>query len=369
MAFLDEIWDAWVLQPGSVGDAGGAGGRIVNDTALVIPERLGLGNVADRWPDLRIIGSPKVVIEPDHSRALVDFKIPWYQHQRLCAELVGWPYTDGTGFHRHAPEQYRLWMWQLVSDPTIDTPPVPVMWCTRAEPQGLGFDATYTTQNPDRLGANYYPDPEFEFAVVTATFETLAFDAAFGPLTGDLPSYPKEANRYVKKTEESEGRFLTFATGQWSLWNGQPVGGGQQVISDVNFRSFQFWEPFQTITYEWFEVLSSAFNHDRNQRLCGKTNHALFDGYQPGTMLLLKANRKPKRTPLGQFCYQVTFEFLYVPSGVNNAQPPGPAGVAYDPVAGTYTPIYWTVIRKGTETNTQPASPYNPGDMTTLFKP
>jgi hypothetical protein len=360
-------WDEWVWPPGPVGVAGGSGGKIVNNTTTNVEERAGLGSVPLRWPELRILApGPKVLIAPDHSRAVIQFKIPWKQHYRLCAELVGWPYVDSTGFHRHLPEQYRLWNFQLVSDVSADPAPTPVMYCTSAEPQGLGYDPTYTTQNPDRLGLAYYPDPQFEFAIVTATFETLTFDVELKVRLTETPALPYERQRYVLKTEESGGRFLSFATGQWALYDATKT---PPYLPDINFRSFQYWEPFQTITYEWFDVLPEAFNHERNQTYCGCTNHAIWDNKQPGTLLLLKADRKPKKSPLGQRVYYVKYEFLYVPSGVNKAQPPGPAGIMYDPGTGTYTPIYYNVIRQGTKDNTQPAQPYQPKNMSDLFRP
>lgn len=335
-------------------------GVIVSGTVTTIPERSGLGDVPTRYPNLRIFNpGPKLMISPGHTSAVVPFKIPWSEHYRLAAELIGWPYIDPDGFKRHLPESYRLWEFAIVSSISGDVQPTPVLYCTNVEIEGVGIDPTWETQNPNRTGVIYYPDPQYEFARVTATFNTLAFDVKLLSDCPDTSSLAPEQQRNVVKREDSGGKFLSFATGQWLLKN------GAAIRRDTNFRNMQFWETYSMLHYTWYDVLEDAFSNDLNQQDCGKTNDAIFDGKQPGTLILQKANREPTRSQFGVRTYQVDFDMLYVPTGVNKAQPPGPDG--YDPV--TFEPIYWDVVGTGTETLTPPRRPYRETDFRKLFKP
>lgn len=336
------------------------------------PERYGLGDVATRWPDLRMfIEGPKVSLQPDHSTAVVPFKIGWNNHQALCAELLGGPYQNqaGTGgpgtFSRHLPEPFKNWLWTLTRDIggyenwALDVK-VPVMHCTRIlDVTGVGGAGE---QSAVALGANYYPDPQYQFARVMALFETLAYDVALKSTLVDLPTKPLELNRYVIKREQSGGKFLTFQYGQWALRNG---AGGTPTAPIA--RQLMFFEPQKTIRYEWLDVLPGMCNHARNEKVMGFTNSQEFDGYAAETLLLTLCDREPKRTPYGQRTYLHTFEMAYFPSGVNRALPPTQAqqnANGIDPDGNPVQP-YWDIVDAPTMTQ----KPYKRKNYSDLFRP
>ena len=326
-------------------------GRIVNLNTGIIDERAGLGDVATRWPDLRIwTEGVTVTLEADATRAVVPFKIPWTRHYLLCAELVGWPYWDASNtFKRMLPESFRNWEWVL--DPLPNSVPKPVIYCTKIlSVKGIGGNIPegFAGQNSQRTGAIYYPDPQYEWARVEALFETLTYDVKLLSQISESADRPRELQRFVIKTEDSGGRFITFDWGQWVLMDGAN-------IREANTRSVNYWESFNTVTYTWLDVLPEAFNFLNARKLQGKSNNAIFDGYQPETLMLQKVDRKPRKTQLGIRTYEVTIQFLEVPTGVNKARPPGP----------TSTPEYWDVRRKGATTE----RPFPPADMSVIFKP
>lgn len=324
------------------------GGRLVN---LEQDERAGLGDVATRWPDLRIFANPgpAVKVTPGGTTATVPFKVRWGRQWQLVSELVGWPFVAPGGiFKRHAPESFRNWEF-LFSE--ADTFPTPVIYCTHCDVQGIGDGA----QHPDYRGAaNYYPFPTYEWLVVHAHFETLTYDIALRSALTDTDQAPLEMQRNVYKHEEAGGRYQTFNWGEWVL----EAGG---AVREANTRAVNFWEPFKTITYEWFDVLPEAVNWDRAEKLQGFTNNAEFDGKAAETLILQKARRTPTKTQLGIRTFKITYEFLYVPTGVNKARPPGPT-------AGG-EPEYWNVVRRDTALAAQPQKPYTGKLMADLFRP
>jgi hypothetical protein len=345
-----------------------AAGRIISGVTENVPERDGLGDVTSQWYDLRIWEEgPKIENTPSGSTARVPFKIPADRAPRLVSELLGWPYLSNLGLRRHRPEAYRNWMFEIAGMGDGAVPATAVMYCTRTMTSYTGQPKDYVSQNPDKtlpLGT-YYPDPRYQWARVDAYFETLAMPVKLISELVEFPGQPYEMQRNVIKTEESNGRYLSYAYGDWQVWDG--LGAKK----DANFRNINFWEAYNTIKYEWMDVLPEAFNHTRNQGLQGKSNDKVFDGYPVGTLVLLKTNRLPRMTQLGQRCYAVTHEFLYVPTNVNKAKPPGPV----DPINP-----YWWVVKKGTTdadfTGGGGAAgsgsydkPYPAGDMDSLFKP
>lgn len=328
------------------------------------PERYGLGDVPSRWPDLRVFNDgPKVTLEADHSFAIVPFKIPWNRHQRLCAELLGNAYTDiisFPGYKRNLPEAYRNWNWSLESfDGLPIGGPVPVMHCTRImglEGVGDGSQETGIIEN------DYYPSPGYAWARVTAFFETLAFDVRLWSSILETPGNPKELQRYVIRTEDDGGKFLTFNWGQWILKSGSNV---TQPIA----RQVSFFEPYKTVRWEWLDVLEGMCNHTWNQTVKGRTNKFAFDGgrYAAGTLLLQKAERAPKMDPFGTRIYRHTFEATYFPSGVNRALPPTAQQMYANGTNSDGTPVqpYWDIVDVADQTT----KPYIAMDYDRLFKP
>lgn len=330
-------------------------GREVNLSGGFIEERAGLGEIPTRWPDLRIwVEGDNKTLEPDSSRAIVPFKIPWDRHYLLCAELIGWPYVDASGqFKRHLPESYRNWEWKLVPANPLDAPR-PVMYCTKiVSVGGMGgnTDQGHGGQKAGRTGNQYYPDPTYEFAKVVAQFETLTYDIKLRSQLVETSSRPYEMQRNVFRQEKSGGRFLTHDWGQWELRNGSEK-------REANTRQVNYWESFNTVTYTWYDVLPEWLTDthwDRCQLMQGKSNSGIFDRFAPETLMLQHVDRMPRMTPLGIRTYQVTFDFLHVPTNVNKARPPGP----------TATPEYWDVRRKGTADE----KPFPPVNMSILFAP
>jgi hypothetical protein len=320
----------------------GGVGRI---SSINVAEVAGLGDVPTYWPDLRVWEEgPQLVAEPSGTTVMVPFKIPWERHHKLVAALLGWPYISGGTMRRHLPESYRNWQWEF-TDADANSPPRPMLYCTKTGPiKGVGYRKDYASQNPNKLAERYYPDFQFEFAYVPALFQTLTYDVRLLSDIAVAPGLPAEMARNVFKSEESEGKYLSFAIGQYVLENAG-------VRRQANHRNVNFWESFNRVRYEWFDVHPFAFNHSRNKRLQGKSNDSTFDGYPPGTLMLMKANRYPKMTQLGQRVYYVVFDFLEVPTGVNKAKPPD-------------STVYWNIINKVTG-----ESPYPSGNMDVLFQP
>lgn len=359
--------DSWL--GGLVRFIGQFGGRLVSGLQAEIPEVRGLGNISTRWPNVRIIDSPEEHIQADHSHVVVNFKVPWLDRGAFIAELTGWPYITPSGYKRHLPEYYQNWTFEIADNWMLSVPSTPVMYCTSAVAKGLGLRPDWVTQNPGKsvtLG-NYYPDPYFEWAVVTAVFETLAYDVFLLSELVETPDRPAEMQRYCVKTEDSNGRFLQFATGVWQLQN-------PDNLSEFRFagnRNVNFWESYETVVYEWFDVLPTMTNHARNQRLCGLTNSVTFDNYDPETLLLQRASRIPRRSQFGQRIYNYRFELLHVPTGVNKALPPGLTiadvtdPLIIDPLTGQPKLKYWNIVSVS-DTNRKP---YFGADLTLLFKP
>lgn len=328
-------------------------GRIINNIGI---ERAGLGDVSTRWPDLRIWAEGyKVSIEPDNSRVLVPFKCPWDRASLLAAELVGWPYLDGAnGMKRHLPESFRNWQWILDGNPTGNSSPIPVLYCTRAEVSGVGGSDnpesfSYAQQNPANVGIKYYPDPMYQFARVNAVFETLACDVKLRDTITGTSASPIEMQRNVVKKETSGGRFQVFQYGQWRLQSGSN-------FTEPLSRQQNFWESFNTVRYTWLDVLPEAFNYTQAKLLQGKSNNAPFDIYPTETLILMKVDRERKKHQLGIRTYEVTFEFLEVPSGVNKARPPSPEQRAIAE--------YWDIVPAMGVTADKP---YPSANMSVLF--
>ena len=351
--------DTTTSLPAGIGVAPNGVIKVQSGPNSFVSERRGLGNVAEFWPDCRIIGAPEVNLESDHSNAVVHFKVPHFSSGAFIAMLLGWPYESADGYRRHIPEHYRNWTFQVDDNWQLAGPTIPVMYCTKAQQVGLGLRTDWTTQNPTKLGLNYYPDPWFEFAIVQAVFETLAYDCLLLSEITETAARPAEMQRYVIKTEDSDGKYLQYATGVWELVH--PTTGVRKYAGN---RNQNYWESFETVIYEWFDVLPGMTNHVRNQLMCGKTNNALFDNYEAERLLLLRAPRKPMKTQLGQRVYRHRFEFLHVPTGVNRALPPG-LNEEIDPLTGN--PVYWNIVKKGDTSNT--IKPYKATDMSKLFKP
>jgi hypothetical protein len=344
-----------------------AKGRIVTGLSENVPERDGLDDVSTRWYDLRIWEEgPKIEATPSGMTARVPFKVPYGRETQLVAELLGWPYLSSGGLRRHKPEAYRNWMFEIAGMGSGAVPATGVMYCTRAGVSYIGQPKNYVSQNPNKTlpDGTYYPDPQYQWARVDAYFETLAMPVKLLSELTESPGNPYEMQRNVIKTEESNGRYLSYAYGDWEVWN------GAGVKKPANFRNQNFWEAYNTIKYEWLDVLPEGFNHERNKGLQGKCNDKVFDGKPPGTMALLKTNRYPRMTQLGMRTFYVVHEFLEVPTGVNKAKPPGPLD--------TVNP-YWFVVKKGTSDadftgGGAPGSgpyekPYPSADMDSLFKP
>lgn len=320
-------------------------GKLTNLPVMV--ERSGLGDTGLDWQDLRMFADgAEVYLEPDHSRAIVPFKVPWDRQFALVAQLLGYPYIDAEGFKRNIPESFRNWEWKFATTGVPNPPATPVMHCTRVAVKGVGDGA----QDEEVFGIDYYPQPTYEWAKVTAFFETLIYDIKLlSDIAVDDDNTPREMQRYVIRTEDSGGKYLTYNYGQWVLIDG--LGSVSQPLA----RQLLFYEAFQTVRYEWLDVLPGAFNHDRNQQLCGQTNATLFDNKQPETLLLLKANRYPTTTQLGIRTYRVVFDFAYVPTGVNKSRHPDP----------TKVPPYWLIRDAQTKTK----KPIAAANMADLFRP
>jgi hypothetical protein len=327
-------------------------GTIINSP--VMAERDGLGDVAVRWPDLRIRASgPQFSLEPDHSRVQVPFKVRWADRFQLVAELLGWGYIDATGFCRHSPESYQSWEWRfaIIGQDPNNFIPIPSMYCTKiVGMRGIGDGA----QDTDRTDVLYYPEPTYEWAEVTALFETLAYDVKLKSTLVDSNQRPIEMQRWVIKKETSGGKYLQFNYGSWFIE--VAPGVRQRLPGNQNY-----WESFKTVQYEWIDVLPGAFNRTvidgtpgvAGTGLMGKTNDALFDIYQPETLVLIKFDPTPTKDQLGQRTYRILIEFLYVPTGVNNTRSGSPDLTTYFPIR--------------TEDGTK--KPFTPVGMAAIFRP
>lgn len=336
------------------GPEGVAQTGIVNDVA----ERRGLDPFGLLWgTDVAIVGSPEEYLEGDSFRAVVNFKVPYDLRLAFACMLQGWPYRTANGYRRHLPEVYRNWNVYISDNWQLAVPQRPVAYCTKTKIVGSALRSDWSVQNPEKPQHDlnrYYPDPRFESAIVTAVFETLPFPVLLLSEITELPHRPAEMQRFCRKTEKSGGRFLQFSTGQWVLQNGP--GGATRPAAN---RNQNFYESFNTIVYEWYDVLPGMSAYEANQALRGKTNAAQFDNYPAQTLILTDYDRTPRKNFLGQEMYNYRIEFIEIRSGVNKALPPGSTNII---------PEYWDIVKLGTESTTR-ERPYQPADFSLLFKP
>lgn len=348
-------------------------GVLTSGPGNITAERAGLGDVGARWPNLRIFQDPgpQIVLAGDKSRAVVPFKVPYYQRFQLAAELIGWPYWDNELiFKRNLPESFRGWEWAVfragLDDPLAPLIPTPVMHCTQIlSIKGIGNGAQ--DENLPIGGDAYYPEPTYDWARVEALFETLIYDVKLRVnCLPDTDIRPVEIKRYVIKTEDSGGKYLQFQWGQWKLIynDGVTIHSTERLARQVNFM-----EPFKTVRWEWLDVLPEAMNIARADAMLGTTNAITFDEeYAPQTLLLQKFDRKPTMTQLGIRTYRVNVEATYFPSGVNRAKPPSPQQqliavnplIPNDPRAG-----YWDIV----DYETEALRPYRATNFADLFRP
>jgi hypothetical protein len=331
-------------------------GRLVAESPNgLYPERYGLqGNFAAEWPDLRVFVDPppQYVFTPDGSMATIHFKIPWARQYDLVRYLLGYPYIDTTGvMKRHLPEALLNWQSAFPDSPnTIFRP----LHCTKVGPvTGIGDGAdterfAFPVSTTDTIA---YPDPGYEWARVPAHFETLLYDVKFRADIVESTGKPAEMQRYVIKTEHAGGSFLTQNYGAWEL----VLASGQR--KPILNQNVNFWEAFNTIRYEWLDVLPQAVNWDRVQLLNGKTNDREFDGHPAGTLAMLRPNRIPKMTPLGIRTYRIIYEILQVPTGVNKAKGPGPGDG------------YGDIVKRGGNVGNVLDRPFQADNFDNLFKP
>lgn len=160
--------------------------------------------------------------------------------------------------------------------------------------------------------------------------------------------------RYIAKVVEPGGRVIPLRHGAFLFGDGKP-----------SMEPFAFNETLQNITYFWSGVPLDGYPLQTVQTLLNTVNADVFDGYYPGTLLLIDAREVPRRDAFGQRTLDATYRMLFAPRCNALGNPLGHNAILrISPIAG---PIWQLLSADGVVGSTK--RPYRSTDFSRLFHP
>lgn len=195
----------------------------------------------------------------------------------------------------------------------------PYLWC-----QSLVGSEMVTADGVETTALHAGPADDLtatsEWWKATFEYRTCPFDvkedSAVVAVAGELGGYPDEGDalrrgwvntRYISKMVEPGGRVIPLRQGVLK-YAGVLDARGQPVPT---MEPFPFNETLAHVNYFWAGIPLSAYPLGVVQASLNTVNTTTFDGYHPGTLLLLDAREVPRIDAFGQRVLDVTYRMLW----------------------------------------------------------
>lgn len=255
--------------------------------------------------------SPRASLSADgRNRLVARYDIEWDSESigQAVDDFVGYPLVK-TGKNgatlvkyitRVTPHPYA---YRFTATPEYSN--VPALFCTGLDPVAQG------TSTPDAFRGNEFG--RAAIASCNATYESLTYDIATDTEVRESDGFPHDANdtifRYITRQWKPAGKVLSLGYGFMRVRDDAVAANRLPIKGGIPLNV-----PAAELAYTWHQVPEDGIPSGTIQSTLGAINSVAFDDYTAETLLLLSADLRRYRHPVGVRLVDITYRMKWLPN-------------------------------------------------------